>query len=170
MSKVPNHRIVRPYVVGGGDHIILGWIRDFLSPKVQVSSTDHVQELKAPRPRYKAQWIPLQFHAWFFEAFSMALDSLMVYLWPKAWSSLLEHHSWGPNTPTYFSNTHDGVNILNHMTITLLRGHVWLVEVIFQSLDGYNIPLGIEVQLSSLYHVQGPKAPKHGYMVAWISM
>ena len=54
MSKVLNHRTMRPCVVGGVNLLILGWIRDFLSLKVQVSSTDHVQDLKAPRPRYKA--------------------------------------------------------------------------------------------------------------------
>ena len=76
--------LMRPCVVGGENHIILGWIRDFLSPKVQVSSTGHVQDLKAPRPRYKDHWIPLQIHAWFFEELSMAIDYSMVYLGTKA--------------------------------------------------------------------------------------
>ena len=72
----------------------------------------------------------------------MDLYSSLVYLGPKSWSSSLVHHSRGPKTPTYFSKPQNGVNILNHMTMTPLRGHVWLVEVIFLALDGYNIPLG----------------------------
>ena len=47
--------------------------------------------------------------------------------------------------------------------MTPSRGHVWLVEVIFLLLDGHNIPLGLEVQLSSLNNVQVLKAPRHGY-------
>ena len=100
----------------------------------------------------------------------MDIYSPMVHLGPKEWSSSLENHSQGPKIPTYFSNPQNGVNILNHMTMTPLRGHVWLVEVIFLALDGYKIPLGTKVQASSLNHLQGPKSSIHGYIVAWISM
>ena len=100
----------------------------------------------------------------------MALNAMTIYLGPKAWYSSLENHSQGPKTPTYFSNPQNGFNILNHMTMTPLRGNVWLVEVMFLSLDGYMIPLGKNIQVSYLNHVQGPNAPRHGYIVAWISM
>ena len=100
----------------------------------------------------------------------MDIYSPMVHLGPKEWSSSLENHSRGPKTPTYFSNPQNGVNILNHLTMTPLRGNVWLVEEIFLSLNGHNIPLGPNVQASSLNHLQGPKSPRYGDMVAWISM
>ena len=44
------------------------------------------------------------------------------------------------------------------------RGHVWLVEEIFLSVDGQNIPLEIEIQVSSLEHVQGPMTWIHSGM------
>ena len=55
---------------------------------------------------------------------------------------LSRHHSLGAKTPTYFSKPNNGVNILNHMTMTPSRSHVLLVDMIFVAFDGYKIPLG----------------------------
>ena len=35
----------------------------YLRTKVNVSSTHHLQGIKAPQPGYKSQWVPLQCHA-----------------------------------------------------------------------------------------------------------
>ena len=78
--------LMRQCVAGGSNLLSLVWIKYFLSPKIHVSLTDHVQDLKAPIPKYKYQWIPFQSHEWYFRALSMALGSSMVYLGPKAWS------------------------------------------------------------------------------------
>ena len=84
--------LMRPRVIGEGNLLVLGWIKYLLRTKVQVSFTNHVQHLKAPRPRYKCQWIPLQSHAWFFEVSSMDIDSSIICLRPKSQYCSLYHH------------------------------------------------------------------------------
>ena len=50
-------------------------------------------------------------------------------------------------------------------------GHcVLLVEEKLLPLDGYNIPFGEKVQVSSTNHAEGPKAIRLRYIVEWIAL
>ena len=66
----------------------------------------------------------------------MALNTSMISLGKKAWYSFVEHHSQGPNTPTYWLKQLNSIGILNHRLVIHIRGHVWLVDTTSFSLDG----------------------------------
>ena len=74
-----------------------------LGPQTRVLSTYYVQGPNHTRLRYIAQGIPMQNHAWFFEALFMDLDASMVYLGTNTWHCSLKCHSQGHLTPTQCS-------------------------------------------------------------------
>ena len=133
--------LMRPCVVGGGKLLSLQWIK-FI--KAQDSSIFHWPCSRRQVPKTYIQ-----------SSMDNLAKSCMV-LWgivhgsrlrnalfrAKGMILLSRHHSSSAKTPTHFSKPNNGVNILNHMTMTPSRSNMSLDKVIFVALDGYNIPLG----------------------------
>ena len=127
--------LMRPCVVGGGKILSLQWIKYI---KAQDSSIFHW-----PCSRHQVPKTYIQ------SSMDNLAKSCMV-LWgivhgsrlrnvlfrAKGMILLSRHHSSGAKTPTYFSKPNNGVKIFNHRVMIPSRGHMWLVEPIFLSLDG----------------------------------
>ena len=133
--------LMRPCAFGGGKLLSLQWIKYI---KAQDSSIFHWPCSRRQVPKTYIQ-----------SSMDNLAKSCMV-LWGivhgsrlrnalfrvKGMILLSRHHSSSAKTPTHFSKPNNGVNILNHMTMTPSRSNMSLDKVIFVALDGYNIPLG----------------------------